>query len=86
VGGFRLYRFIALGSGASLYWVLLRHCIRFCYITLGSGGSSRDWDPWVQGGLTTPHLYMYRGAERSWFFILFILYIILAGQNQTIIG
>jgi len=64
VGGFRLYGFIALGSVASLYWVLLLHCIRFCgYIAHGSGGSSRDWDPWVQGGLTTPpSVYVQRGG------------------------
>jgi len=40
---------------------------------LGSVGSGRIYHP---------HLYMYTGAERNWYFIL---YIILAGQNQTII-
>ena len=69
------YRSTALGSVAAIYWVLLLHCSVFWWIIerLGSVGSGRIYHP---------HLYMYTGAERNWYFIL---YIILAGQNQTII-
>jgi len=77
VGGFRLGCFTSLGSVATLYWVLLLHCIGFCWNMeeLGSLGSGR---------IDQLHLYMYRGAERSWFFILYT--ILLARQNQPIIG
>ena len=76
--------FIALGSVATFHWVWLIHFIGFCcYIAVGSGGSLRDWDPWVQGGLTIPICICIEGrsgvGSTSYTQILFI---ILAGQNS----
>jgi len=67
--------YISFGSDASWDWVRTLHVIRLvCYIAVGSDGSlgsvgSRRIDH--------PGRYMYRGVERSWFYI-FVNYPIIA--------
>ena len=77
-----------LGSVASLQWVRLLHCIGFgCFIAVGSVGSLRDWDPWVQGGLTIPICICIEGRSSvGSTSCTQILYIILAGQDKPILG
>ena len=60
-----------LGSVAAFHWVRMLHCTGFGgYIAVGSDGPLKELGSVGLRRIDHPGRYMYRGVERSWFWIV----------------